>query len=163
MKLISSMIVWGVSITLWIGISLADDNRFIISDLTMKDKTTGLIWTRNANMGKLEWGKALELVNDLNGKGYAGAKDWRLPSREEFKSLMLYALSFGYDGGQKTPSPYNLFNKIGFSDVQLCEYLTSNPRDHDPYFTWVISTFDGTERNEKKEHEFCVWPVRVGE
>ena len=76
---------------------------------------------------------------------------------------MLYAASAGYDGRLKDPSPYNLLNEIGFNNVQLCEYLTSNPYEVDSSYTWVISTFDGTERNENKENDFCVWPLRVGE
>ena len=163
MKLISLMKVVVLLITLWAGIALADESRFIFSDQTVKDKNTKLIWTRDANLGKLEWNGASELVKKLNEKEYAGAKDWRLPSKEELRILILYAMSVGYDGRLENPSPYKLLNKIGFNNVQLCEYLTSNPYEVNTSYTWVISMFDGTERSENKEHDFCVWPLRVGE
>ena len=148
---------------IWVGTALADESRFIVFEQTVKDKSTGLIWTRDANLGKCEWYAASEMVKKLNEKGYAGARNWRLPSREELMSLMLYATSAGYNGRLKNPSPYNLLNEIGFNNVQLCEYLTSNPYEVDTSYTWVISTFDGMERSENKEHDFCVWPLRVGE
>ena len=163
MRLIALMLSGVALVMLLAGTTVADDGRFTFSGLTVKDKLTGLIWTRDANLGKLDWGRALELVSTLNGKTYAGVRNWRLPSREEVRALMQYAMSAGCGGGQDRLSPYNFFNAIGFSNVQLCEYVTSNPQEAETPYTCVISTYDGMERNEDKEHEFCVWPVHAGE
>jgi hypothetical protein len=148
-------------LTVWTGTVLADDSRFAFSWRSVEDKRTNLVWARDADMGKLDWVGATELIKKLNEKEYGGSKEWRLPSREEFGTLINYAVRSGYGGGAQLQSPYQLFNKIGFSNVQLCFYWSSSPAEGSAN-AWVINMFDGKERLENKYSNFCVWPVRGG-
>jgi hypothetical protein len=113
-------------------------------------------------MGKLDWTGASDLINRLNEKEYAGAKDWRLPNRDELGTLITYAMRAGYGGGTGLISPYQFLNKIGFNNVQLCFYWSSSLSDDSESNAWVINMYDGKERVENKESNFCVWPVRGG-
>jgi hypothetical protein len=156
------LLVGVLMITLWAGTVVAEDSRFVFSWKTVEDKRTNLIWTRDADMGKLDWLGASDLINKLNEKEYAGAKDWRLPSNEELGTLVTYAVRSGYGGGAGLFSPYQLFNKIGFNNVQLCFYWSSTPLDESASNAWVINMYDGKGRIDSKESNFCVWPVRGG-
>jgi len=161
MKRMMLLLVGALMMTVWAGTVLAADSRFVFSWKSVEDKRTNLTWARDADMGKLDWIGASGLINKLNEREYGGAKDWRLPSREEFGTLVNFAVRSGYGGGTILQSPYQLFNKIGFNDVQLCFYWSSTPAEGSAN-VWVINMFDGRERLENKESNFCVWPVRGG-
>jgi hypothetical protein len=42
-------------------------------------------------LGEHKWADAIEVVNALNKKKYAGYRDWRLPKIEEILTLTRYA------------------------------------------------------------------------
>ena len=162
MKRVILMIVAALLVTLCAVPVFAGDNRFIVTRKTVEDKRTGLIWTRAGDLDKLDWNGASDLVKKLNEKEFAGAKDWRLPSREELGTLTSYAVKAGFIGGTQADAPYQLFNKIGFNDVQPCWYWTSSINDNNTDSAWVVGMHNGTLRRESKESDFCVWPVRGG-
>ena len=58
---------------------------------TVTDNLTGLMWTQNANPSGnyMTWQQALDYVKTVNTGGY---NDWRLPNRNELRSLVDHAL-----------------------------------------------------------------------
>ncbi len=52
------------------------------------DHATGLMWHQAGSKEYVNWEKAKQWVNNLNNNGYAGYKDWRLPTTEEAASLL---------------------------------------------------------------------------
>jgi hypothetical protein len=48
------------------GSAFADESRFIFFDMTVEDKHSGLIWTRDARLGQRDWDGAFAFVNELN-------------------------------------------------------------------------------------------------
>lgn len=77
-------------------------------DGTITDKKTGLVWKRcpegisgaDCSTGKAEkfkWQVAIDNVKALNeGEGFAGKKDWRIPTIEELETIL--------DNDRKDPS-----------------------------------------------------------
>jgi hypothetical protein len=67
------------------------DNRFETvvqgDDVVVRDATTGLVWQRGGTSG-LDLAGADTALARLNERGYAGYRDWRLPTAEEAASLM---------------------------------------------------------------------------
>jgi hypothetical protein len=70
---------------------------YIICDLTVYDNNTGLTWTKSSDIDrndvidaddKLTYEEFFEYVDTLNGEGYGGFTDWRVPSIKETYSLM---------------------------------------------------------------------------
>ena len=61
--------------------TLRDDNVVI-------DRVTGLMWHRSGSSRYLQFEEAKEWVKELNIHGYAGYRDWRLPTSEEAASLL---------------------------------------------------------------------------
>ena len=142
--------------------AFTSESRFSFTRKTVEDKRTGLIWMRDADLGRLDWVGASNLVESLNIKEYAGFNDWRLPTRDELDTLLSYAIRANYSGGVDASSPYKLFNKLGFNDTQNYWYWTSTPYYDNTTYVWVISMYDGTVRGENKDSTPNVWPVRGG-
>jgi hypothetical protein len=142
--------------------AFADDSRFDFSRKTVEDTRTGLTWTRAADLGKLDWVGASDLVKGLNKKEYGGFKDWRLPSKDELDTLATYAIKADYTGWGDALSPYQLFNQLGFNDAQNYWYWTSNSYEGNTSYAWVISMNNGKARGENKDRSCYVWPVRGG-
>lgn len=67
-------------------------DRFELDNKVILDRLTGLFWSQDANINTFPctWSEAFELISDLNSKTFAGYKDWRLPNRNELRSLMDY-------------------------------------------------------------------------
>ena len=143
--------------------AFADDSgRFDFSRKTVEDKRTGLTWMRDADLGRLDWIAASDLVIKLNKNEYAGFNDWRIPGRDELDTLIIYARRTNYTGGVDAFSPYKLFNQLGFNDAQNYLYWTSTPYDSNNAHVWVISMYNGNARGESKDSSHNVWPVRGG-
>ena len=60
----------------------------INGDEAVIDHVTGLMWHQSASDNVMSWGKAKDWIKKLNKGGYAGYKDWRLPTVEEAASLL---------------------------------------------------------------------------
>ncbi len=61
----------------------------IDGDKVVIDSVTGLMWHQSGSGGFGDsWQKAEEWVVKLNDKGYAGFRNWRLPTLEEAASLL---------------------------------------------------------------------------
>ena len=78
--------------------------RSISGDNVVVDSATGLMWHQNGFSGKsfayesitiMRWDEAKEWVRNLNSRGYAGYRDWRLPTVEEAASLLESSKSNG--------------------------------------------------------------------
>ena len=61
------------------------DKRFIaLSNGTVKDTITGLMWAREDNGTKIDWHAAKAYCRNFRGGGFA---DWRLPTLAELETL----------------------------------------------------------------------------
>lgn len=62
----------------------------IKQDVTIKDVNTGLTWELIYAGDHMSFAEAKEKVAKMNQDAYGGHRDWRLPYREELRSIMLY-------------------------------------------------------------------------
>ena len=134
--------------------------RFIFTDLTVKDKETGLVWTRDANIAgrDMDWHKAEYYITQLNGQRYAGYNDWRIPKTGEIKTLLDYARSQGartFLLSKNGAFLYELLNKKGFKNVQSSHYWLVNARIVDMWYGSVFAYYECPAY-------YYVWPVRSG-
>lgn len=99
-----------------------EKDKFIISNLTILDKETKLMWTRDADMaGQIFWDDALKFIEKLNKQKYAGYSDWRLSSKEELVALVNLNLA---EGAGYTDEMF--LNEIGFKNVASYFYWSSS-------------------------------------
>lgn len=127
---------------------------------TLYDTRTKLIWSKKGNENDISWNNAQDYLKRLNGQAYLGFRDWRMPSKEELKSLVSYAQSNGYGSGGRTIADF--LNKEGFSNIQEKWYWTSTLKDSSR--AWFIYLKDGTEGTYDLDYSGLtrVLPVRSG-
>ncbi len=137
-----------------------DKERFVFSDLTAKDKKTGLMWTRDADMTKEgeTWKDALKFIEKLNKEKYAGYSGWRLPSEDELVTLIDYAKGEGYKEGLR-----QILSKVGFRNVQAFNYWSSSTYGGNPTYAWLVGMRSGVVYGVSKTYTYYVWPVRAGQ
>ncbi len=73
----------------------AYESKAIAYDKVVVDHTTGLMWHQSGSERFKDKEKIAEWVDNLNLKGYAGYRDWRLPTAEEAASLLEHEQKFG--------------------------------------------------------------------
>jgi hypothetical protein len=138
-----------------------------ITDSVVLDRLTGLVWTKDATVPgpsgscasaspKL-WQEALDYVACLNGIGYLGYSDWRLPNRKELRSLV------NYGSADNT----SWLQEQGFTDVDTSRYWTSTTYAY-PDLTglaWeIVMRYGQTSEYDSYKDGFLenAWPVRGG-
>lgn len=141
----------------------APSPRFTIDNSgdCVTDNLTGLMWTRNANLpagntdptqqelGRRTWQAALNFANDLDLCGFS---DWRLPNRNELRSLINH---------QEENNSLRL-NELGFSRVTT-SYWTSTSYGGNRTSAWLADTAQGRMLFSQKTQTHYVWPVRAGQ
>ena len=121
------------------------------TDVVM-DNLTGLTWPRSGNLtaGTINWADALTFADDTM---LCGQSDWRLPNRQELKSLA----NFG-----KT-NIHLWLNEQGFTEFVCGKYWSSTTYGYgtSTNAAWVISLCDGViAGNLKTDSPWYVLPVR---
>jgi hypothetical protein len=103
--------------------------RFVVRGEVVTDGLTGLHWCRDATVGTFPctWAEAFALIEGLNRERHGGRDDWRLPNRNELRSLVSYqarkpALAEGHP----------------FVNVFLGWYWTSTTAAISPAYAWAV-------------------------
>ena len=147
--------------------------NFALTDLTILDKSTKLMWTRDGKLkigflrSAAKWDDAIEFVENLNKKKYAGYSDWRMPTIKELKTLVSYATQRGSKMGiaefgqdpRRESNANETFSEIGFTNVKADVKYWSSSKASDTSKVQVVS-MDGYGGNEDKSYYFQIWPVR---
>lgn len=135
----------------------APDPRFTVDSTgdCVTDNLTGLMWTRNGNLpgGERTWQGALDFSNTLELCGFS---DWRLPNRNELRSLI----------NHQDNLTANTLNTLGFNNVSLSGvYWSSTSFSYSGGTThaWVVTMALGIVTPVNKTSSGYVWPVRAGQ
>lgn len=111
---------------------------------TVLDQTTGLIW-QQGDSGRMPWLEAVRYCNQLD---LAKSRGWRLPFRDELKSL-LDAIGSGEQLDRKA-----------FPEAQPEVYWSLSREEQQPDQVWGVSFADGKEylfdRNEFNFQARCM-------
>jgi len=123
-------------------VKILQDNKIVV------DKDTGLMWHPSGSEVIMLHEEALHWLKDLNGHGYAGYYDWRLPSLEEGLALLEYSRMNG-----------DLYIDPVFSRRQGWIWTSEG---YEPEYYWVIRF--GLACKAPYSHLHCAYvrPVRSG-
>ncbi len=135
--------------------------RFTISNLTVKDRVTGLVWTRNGSPAgqMLSWHDAFRFVSMMNQRNYGGHSDWRLPEIDELRKLVAAAREVRTGEADKENSLATDLMRAGF-DVEAGDYWSSTTSLFNNVEALYISMISGSESIGSKNLYMHVWPVR---
>ncbi|MDD2468580.1 MAG: DUF1566 domain-containing protein [Desulfobulbus sp.] len=125
--------------------------RFETQGAVAVDHATGLSWTIDANIGVFPctWREAFAQIAELNQQQYGGYGDWRLPNRNELRSLVSYQA--------KNPA---LPDGRPFVNVFLGWYWSSTTAAIHPGYAWSVHLEGARMFYGRKNQECLVWPVR---
>jgi hypothetical protein len=148
---------------IWAGASRAATARFEVSDLTVLDEMTGLVWSRNANPAGwlMSWDDAVDYVRMLNEQKYAGRADWKLPDFDEFKKFLAAVKEAGgVDSFGGDTTVVSVLKRIGFHNVHAGDYWSSTTSMYNDSEVWYVNMMYGGKSAGNKALYMCVWPVR---
>jgi hypothetical protein len=97
-------------------------------DGTVVDQSTGLIWQQQAS-GRMPWLEAVRFCNQLD---LANVRGWRLPFRDELKTLV-------------APAGDSLLDEKVFTGEQAEVYWTLSREEQQPDQVWGVSFVDGKD------------------
>jgi len=125
--------------------------RFETRGAVAVDRATGLSWTIDANIGGFPcaWREAFAQIAELNQQHYGGYNDWRLPNRNELRSLVSYQA--------KNPA---LPEGRPFVNFFLGWYWSSTTAAIHPGYAWSVHLEGGRMFYGRKDQEYLFWPVR---
>jgi len=126
-------------------------DRFLADQHGICDQRTGLMWTKDADIGArpVKWTESLKLVDEINRSREYGYPDWRLPNIRELESIT----------DMTRHSPAIAASEI-FNNIQSF-YWSSTTSVYDPTYAWTLYTEDGNLGvGYKSNPEFHVWCVR---
>lgn len=155
-----------------------------MTDGTVTDCRTGLIWLKNANctdslslpgldksQGRLPWHDAMRWVAALDAghcelTDSSSAGDWRLPTKTEWMAMVAYARKIrGYSAPALTNADGTAKWTEGniFDNVQSDFYWSSTTYAADTGSACYIYLLGGGTGFQAKDHFYFVWPVRAGQ
>jgi hypothetical protein len=129
-----------------------DLTNLSLTDLIYTDQKTGLMWVRDTNIADryMYWDESIDWAKQVD---YAGYSDWRLPSIEEFETIVKR------DG----KISQSWFEENGFKIVRFSRFWSSNNDTSNPDKAMVVFSADGSIRSSSKKGWACVWLVRAGQ
>ena len=122
------------------------ETKTIGYDKVVIDHATGLMWHQSGSEKFMKKDKMTEWIDDLNLQGYAGYKDWRLPTAEEAASLLEPEEKYG-----------GLFVNTVFDKKQTWLWTGDNYQSDS---VWVISTCFGSVFWSNFNTYYSIRPVR---
>ncbi len=133
-------------------------------DKTVTDNLTNIVWAKegpglntcgylsNSHVFYGTWQDALDYVKCLNDNFYRGHTNWRLPNREELRSIADYSkYNPALPAGYLTFFPYVKTNH---------DYWSSTTVTFDPSQAWAVYMYDGAlDFQDLKSAYHYAWPV----
>lgn len=119
----------------------SNDPRFKEGDGIVIDLQESLMWKQQDSYQELKkwmnWEMAQDFIKEINGRRFAGYDDWRLPTREELKSL--------YEESKSIPWKYYwTVNEVHIDPVfgyTSCCFWSSEIRDET--YAWTFNYIRG--------------------
>lgn len=138
------------------------DMRFLFNDDVVKDSETALTWHRNANINHLcDYSDLKTIIEENNKSSFGGFNDWRLPSKNEFDSLLKYNKFLC--GQNDTHFFVNKLMEIGFLNVFNTFFWTSTEVKNDSSKVWRCDLTElKFEPISKLRGQAHAWLVRGG-
>ena len=123
---------------------LAAQAVYVDNGATMTDTVTGLEWQK-VTMGPMTWKEALAAAENLV---LAGKSDWRLPNKNELRSLVDYNRYF--------PA----IDPVFAATTQPANYWSSTTYENSPYGAWLVHFYHGSVNYANKSSSYYLRAVR---
>lgn len=135
--------------------------RFELFAGTLVDNKTRLMWPLNGHLAEqtVSWHDAFDFIAGLNREAYEGHKNWRLPSREELKTLVEHVKEQGF-GNDRVGTVAAGLHALGMTGIKDDEYWTSTEHLYNSGEAWFVNMKNGGFGTGTKTLYFSLLPVR---
>lgn len=125
--------------------------RFNLKGQVVEDLLTGLCWTADASPAEfpLTWQEAFDFIRSMNSGTAMGHDDWRMPGRNELRSLISYEA--------RRPA---LPARHPFRNVYPGWYWTSTTAAINHGYAWYVHMDGARMFYGGKQQYYMLWPVR---
>ncbi len=128
-------------------------------DGTVSDPSTGLMWTKNANHGRMTWNDAVAYCANLVTNGYS---DWRLPSVARDGGKVELDTLFRANGNPD--GSWEGYSGTPFTGVNDNVFWSGTSYASNSSYKWVVAMVNGGEGPMSISSSYLyVWPVRGGQ
>lgn len=128
------------------GEKLPDNAQEWVAALDVK---TNLMWQKTRCVGRYKWNEIGEAANYINEQGLAGYNDWRVPTIEELRTLVIKGRSPATDTKYFPATPASFF-------------WSSSPYANNSDYAWDIYFGNGYDYGSSKKDAEYVRLVRGG-
>lgn len=160
---------------------LINDRYIDLDDGTILDVRTHLQWMRcslgqtwaendcTGEAEKYNWDQAKSAADELNRQGgYAGYRDWRLPSIDELKTLVYcssYQPKMWNDTGERCQGDYLMptIDPIAFPNTPSWPVWSGSPVAGYSNYAWYVNFGDGGAFSSSRSGSYGVRLVRGGQ
>jgi len=134
-----------------------ENRRFVVRKLSILDEASGLEWVRDADCTPITmtWDDANEYIGQFNSQNYAGNRDWRLPKKSEFETIIDYAKQEGV-----AKNINEAIARLGFKNMKAEYYWSATSDEKMVGLIWVMDMYSGTMSTAGKSGNFYLWLVR---
>jgi hypothetical protein len=140
---------------------ISEKDRFVDNgDGTLLDRTTNLMWIKNGwrldFLSAVTWWDAVKQSKDLKVGSY---DDWRLPTIEEWSSLIDTA---NQNPALVDPSPFvNIISHMPYWSQTEFTYGKDHTCNHQcPFESYTVMLYSGRIQHQKKSGRAFIMPVR---
>jgi len=140
---------------------ISGKDRFVDNgDGTLTDRTTNLMWIKNGwrldFVSAVTWWDAVKKSKDLKVGGY---DDWRLPTIEEWSSLIDTA---NQNPALVDPNPFvNIISHMPYWSQTEFTYGKDHTCNHQcPFESYTVMLYSGRIQHQKKSGRAFIMPVR---
>ena len=135
--------------------------RFELSEKTLVDNTTRLMWPLNGHLDgqTVSWNGAFDYIESMNREVYCGFKNWRLPSREELETLVEHVKGQGF-GSDRGGSVAAGLHALGMKNIKEDEYWSSTEHIYNSGEAWFVNMKNGSVGTGMKTLYYPLLPVR---
>ena len=116
------------------------------------NKITGLMWQENKSKKKYTWENAKKYCNDLV---YGGYSDWRLPSQQEYKALLLMFAKKRHTSDDNRTNIKTVDLKIEWHSPWFWTSTKYNSTQ-----AWIFNAFIDEDRHDNLKKEYRINCVR---
>ena len=141
--------------------TLSARNRFVDNnDGTVTDSKTNLMWLKNGwrlnFLSAVTWWQAVDKCNNFNQGGH---NNWRLPSIEEWLSLIDIR---NQNPALIEPNPFqNVISHMPYWSNSEFIYGTEKRFNQESSFTYTVILYSGKVNHQNKKDRAFVMPVRL--
>ena len=127
----------------------------VLNNKVWQDPDTNLVWQVDVNETYYTWDESFEYADKLNRENYGGYSDWKVPTKDELKTILMKEEYKGYY--IKEPLLESVINSS--SD----DYWSSSTFKSDDDNACIVNFNDGNINDYIKGYSLYVRCVRAGE